>query len=173
MMKNTSKLVLAALFAALTCVATMVIRIPIPGTGGYIHPGDAMVILSGVFMGPVYGAFAAGIGSAMSDLIGGYFIYVPITFVIKAAVGYFAGYAFLIVQQRGKRPILGVVLGGVIDAVIVVLGYFVCEIPMYGFAAAAASMLPNLVQGISGLAIALLLYPGLAAIPDIRRSTQQ
>ena len=65
---------MTALFAALACVATMSIRIPTPGTGGYIHPGDAIVILSGVVLGPSYGLLAAGIGSAMSDLLGGYFI---------------------------------------------------------------------------------------------------
>lgn len=70
---------MTALFAALACVATMSIRIPTPGTGGYIHPGDAIVILSGVVLGPGYGFLAAGIGSALSDLIGGYFVYVPIT----------------------------------------------------------------------------------------------
>ena len=37
------KLVMAALFAALACVATMSIKIPTPGTSGYIHPGDAIV----------------------------------------------------------------------------------------------------------------------------------
>ena len=50
---STKKLVLSALFAALACVATMSIRIPTPGTGGYIHPGDAIVILCGVFLDPV------------------------------------------------------------------------------------------------------------------------
>lgn len=39
MNNNLKKLILAALFAALSCVATMSIRIPTPGTGGYIHPG--------------------------------------------------------------------------------------------------------------------------------------
>ena len=86
MNNNLKKLILAALFAALSCVATMSIRIPTPGTGGYIHPGDAIVILSGVILGPVWGFLAGGIGSALSDLIGGYFIYVPITFVIKGLV---------------------------------------------------------------------------------------
>ena len=51
-MKNDlKKYVMTALFAALTCAATMAIRIPTPGTGGYIHPGDALVILSGVILG--------------------------------------------------------------------------------------------------------------------------
>ena len=40
--KNIRKLVLAALLAALTAVATMIIRIPTP-TQGYIHLGDGMV----------------------------------------------------------------------------------------------------------------------------------
>lgn len=86
MNNNLKKLILAALFAALSCVATMSIRIPTPGTSGYIHPGDAIVILSGVILGPVWGFLAGGIGFALSDLIGGYFIYVPITFVIKGLV---------------------------------------------------------------------------------------
>ena len=46
MNSNLKKIVMTALFAALACVATMSIRIPTPGTGGYIHPGDAIVILS-------------------------------------------------------------------------------------------------------------------------------
>ena len=47
MNSNLKKIVMTALFAALSCVATMSIHIPTPGTGGYIHPGDAVVILSG------------------------------------------------------------------------------------------------------------------------------
>lgn len=41
------------------------------------------MILCGVFLDPVSAFLAAGIGSCMADLLGGYFIYVPITFVIK------------------------------------------------------------------------------------------
>ena len=58
MNSNLKKIVMTALFAALACVATMSIRIPTPGTGGYIHPGDAIVILSGVVLGPSYGLLA-------------------------------------------------------------------------------------------------------------------
>lgn len=69
------KLVMAALFAALACVATMSIKIPTPGTSGYIHPGDAIVILAGVFSDLHGDSLAGGIGSAMADLLGGYFVY--------------------------------------------------------------------------------------------------
>ena len=53
-MKNLKKYVLSALFAALCCIATMLIQCPSP-TGGYIHLGDGFVILSGIILGPIYG----------------------------------------------------------------------------------------------------------------------
>ena len=99
---NLKRLVLAALFVALACVATMSIRIPTPGTNGYIHPGDAIVILSGVILGPVWGFLAGGIGSALSDLIGGYFMYVPVTFVIKGLIALIAG---LIISLKKQMPV--------------------------------------------------------------------
>ena len=119
MNNNLKKLILAALFAALSCVATMSIRIPTPGTGGYIHPGDAIVILSGVILGPVWGFLAGGIGSALSDLIGGYFIYVPITFVIKGLVALAAGLLYQKIGKNQKSRYIAVILGGVADIILV------------------------------------------------------
>lgn len=165
---NIKKLVMTALFAALACVATMSIRIPTPGTSGYVHPGDAIVILSGVILGPVYGLLAGGIGSAMADLIGGYFVYVPITFVIKGLVALFSA----LVYQRmttAKSRYAAVVIGGVIDIILVAGGYFICEYFIYG-AGAAASIPANIIQGIGGLIISFILYPVLIAIPDVKRT---
>lgn len=165
---NTSlkKIVMAALFAALACAATMSIRIPTPGTGGYIHPGDAIVILSGVVLGPVWGLLAGGIGSALADLLGGYFIYVPITFVIKGLVALTAGLIYEKIGKTKKSRYTAVVLGGIVDIIFVAGGYFLCEAMMYGMAA-AASIPANIIQGISGLIISIVLYPVLIAIPDI------
>ena len=59
--KKTLKLVIAALLAAMTCVATMVIKIPLTATGGYINLGDCIVVLSGILLGPLYGGLAAGL----------------------------------------------------------------------------------------------------------------
>lgn len=63
---------LSALFAALCCVATMIIRIPTIGTNGYVNIGDAIVLLSAWIIGGPYGALAAGIGSGLADLLAGY-----------------------------------------------------------------------------------------------------
>lgn len=170
---NLKKIVMTALFAALACVATMSIRIPTPGTGGYIHPGDAVVILSGVILGPVWGLLAAGIGSAMADLLGGYFIYVPITFAIKGVVAFAAGILYQRFGRTSKSRYAAVIFGGIADIIFVAGGYFLCEIPLYGASSAAASIPANLIQGVSGLVIAFVLYPILLAVPDIREMTQK
>lgn len=156
---STKKLVLAAVFAALCCVATMSIRIPTPGTGGYIHPGDAVVVLCGIFLDPVTALLAAGIGSAMADLLGGYFIYVPITFAIKGLVAFFGSLLYRKFTAGGHSPYVAVAGCGLIDVVLVAGGYCFCESFIYGLAAALASVPSNLVQGASGLLIACLLYP--------------
>ena len=54
-MTKVSKLTMSAVFAALTCTATMLIKIPVPATQGYIHFGDAFVFLAGIFPGGFYG----------------------------------------------------------------------------------------------------------------------
>lgn len=169
MNSNLKKIIMAALFAALACVATMSIRIPTPGTGGYIHPGDAIVILAGVILGPGWGLLAAGIGSAMADLLGGYFIYVPITFVIKGVVAFVAGTIYHKIGKTEKSRYTAVILGGVGDIILVAGGYFLCEVFLYGAGAAAASVPANIIQGVSGLIIGFVLYPVLLAVPDIRR----
>ena len=165
---NVKKLVMTALFAALACVATMSIRIPTPGTNGYIHPGDAVVILSGIILGPIYGFLAGGIGSAMADLLGGYFIYVPITLIIKGLIALISGIIYQRFGKTKKSRYICVVLGGITDIVLVAGGYFICEFFMYG-AGAAASIPANLIQGAGGLIISLVLYPILIAVPDIKQ----
>lgn len=70
-------LVLAALFAALTYVATNIIHVPIPATDGFINLGDCVVLLGAFLLGPVYGAAAGGIGSALADILSGYAVFAP------------------------------------------------------------------------------------------------
>lgn len=163
---------MTALFAALACVATMSIRIPTPGTGGYIHPGDAIVILAGIILGPVYGMLAGGIGSVLSDLIGGYFVYVPITLVIKGLVALVSGLIYQKMCRSGKKRYIAVILGGITDIVFVAGGYFICEFFLYG-SGAAASIPANIIQGVGGLIISAVLYPVLIAIPDVRQAAYE
>ena len=102
--QNIKKLVTAALLAAMTCVATMIIKIPTP-TFGYIHPGDGFVLLCGVVLGPLPGALAAGIGSMFSDIFSGYVTWAPATFIIKALTGGIAGLLFHRFKKIGRAHV--------------------------------------------------------------------
>ena len=127
----------------------------------YIHPGDAVVILSGIFLDPVTAFLVAGIGSCMADLLGGYFIYVPITFAVKGLVAAVTSVVYCHVVSKGKSRKLAVLYGGIADILLVAGGYFLFESVLYGPAAALLSLSANGIQGISGLVIAGALYPGL------------
>ncbi|MBR5406696.1 MAG: ECF transporter S component [Lachnospiraceae bacterium] len=156
---RTRVMVRTAMFAALTCVATFIIKIPTPGTGGYIHPGDALVILSGIVLGPVYGAAAAGIGSALADLFGGYFFYAPITLLIKGIIALVSGLIFHgAVFGKIQADRVRCILCGLFATVFVALGYFIFEYFIYG-TSAVASIPANLIQGFSGLIISTLMLP--------------
>ena len=91
---KTKKLVIAALLAALT-VAGSAIRIKVPadvvGTSAF-HLGNIMCALSGILLGPWWGGVAAGLGSAIYDMLDP--IYISecwITFITKGAYGLTAG----------------------------------------------------------------------------------
>ena len=173
-MKNVSlrKIVFAALMAALTTVATMIIRIPTP-TQGYIHLGDGMVLLCGVLLGPGMGALAAGIGSMLSDLFAGYMSYVPGTFVIKALNALVGGWLYCrLTSGSTKRPTpVRVALAGIPAEAVMVIGYFLyemgMEIAMGSNAAAAATAVVvgvpmNIVQGVAGVIVCAVLLPVLS-----------
>ena len=159
---KVSRLSLGALFASLVFIGTFILKIPTPGTTGYIHPGDALVILSGVFLGPNYGFLAAAVGSALADVLGGYFLYAPITFAVKGCIALLSAIAFKKLSARHSLR-SALIAGGFIDIFFTVVGYGIPEAFIYGPAGALASALPNFVQGLSGMVLAMVLYPILRA----------
>ena len=147
---NVKKLALGGMLSAVILVMTIGMHLPVPATGGYVHLGDGFIFLTAAVLGP-YAALAAGIGSALADLLGGYFIYIPATFIIKAAMGLIAG-KFAAQSSSIKR----IIVFAIAEAVMVV-GYFAFEWLLYGGAAALGAVLPNLVQGTFGVILGLIL----------------
>lgn len=154
--KNTTqRIVMAALFAALACVATMIIKIPSP-LKGYINLGDCIVLIAGWMLSPVYGFLAAGLGSALADLFSGYVVYAPATFIIKGVMALIAFYGFKLLHKRlGDLP--SRIISGTVAEIIMILGYFVFEGFMYGFGPSVVNIPANGVQGIAGLVLGIVL----------------
>ena len=157
---NLKKMVLTALFTALTCVATTLIKIEMPATQGYLNIGDCFVLLGAWVLGPIYGAFAGGVGSALADGLGGYMHYVPGTLIIKALMAVIA--ALLLRVLSKKNTYLGQLIGGIAAELWMVLGYFIYACLILGKGTAAALSIPgNLLQGAVGLVAAIALVVAL------------
>ena len=145
------------MFAALVFVATMIIKIPTL-TGGYMNIGDGMVLLSGFILGPVWGVLAAGIGSMLADLIG-FPIYAIATFLIKALMAFVAFVLAKILKPIfTKRRFVAYIVAGLAAELVMVAGYFIFEAVFMSFGlGAAVSVLPNIVQGVVGIAVGTVL----------------
>ena len=107
---------------------------------------------------------AAAVGSMLSDLIGGYMVYVLPTFLIKGLVALVAWKLC-----RKDQPLLAL-LSFLLAEAVMVLGYFLLEWALYGVASAAAAIGPNVVQGIAGVLIGmlcLLITPRLERVAKV------
>ena len=155
MKTKTQKIVMAALLAALACIATMIIKIPSP-LKGYINLGDCIVLLAGWMLLPKYGFLAAGLGSALADLFSGYVIYAPATFVIKGVMAVIAFFGFKLLHSKiGNLP--SRIISGIFAEIFMVLGYFVFEGFLYGFIPSVVNIPANSVQGVAGIIIGTAL----------------
>ena len=142
---------------ALTCLATLLIRIPLPSRG-YFNVGDVAVVFGGMVLGcmrpgqGVWWALAAcGTGSALADILGGFAVFAPLTFAAKGIEGAFAA-AAASRSKAGRILLLG--LGGLGMVGV----YFIGEtlMPNIGLQGAVAEIPSNLIQAIGGAAGGLL-----------------
>lgn len=173
---RTLYLVLCAMFVALTFVVTWLVNIPaafILGAGGNINLGDTVIFVAAAVLGPVGGAAAGALGSAIADLASGYAVYAPFTLIVKGCEGLLCGFvcrhAF-----NSMRPILRRVIAMALGAIVMIAGYFLAEIVLQAiignetFAALVLmglrTTVPNLVQGVTSMIIALIVLP---RVPDI------
>lgn len=155
---RTKEWLYLAIGTALVTVSTMMIQVPTP-TQGYIHVGDGVILLLVALFGTRFGAIAAGAGSALADLLSGYFIWGPFSLVIKAVMALVAG---RIMGADGERqvPVFSArsIAGALSAAVVMIAGYFIAKWLMVGDAAVAATGIPsNCVQGFGGVAIYLVV----------------
>lgn len=156
-MKNlsTKKLILTALFMALTTLSTMSIRIPLPL--GYVNLGDAFVLLSVFVLGPLYGTISAGFGSGLADLF--VFIeYAPGTLIIKSLMAILAFIVYKLTSRIIKYSIVSEICAGIVATIVMAFGYFLYEILIFsheGVGVAIVNVPWNLLQGAVGTIVAV------------------
>ncbi|PRR83040.1 ECF transporter S component [Clostridium vincentii] len=165
---STKDLVIMALMIALVYLAGSIIKVP--SVGGFVHIGDSMVFLSVVVLGKKRGAVASAFGMLLVDILGGYVIWAPFTFVIKGIMAYIVG---AIIEKIGgenafenfkKEYIIAFIAGGIF----MIIGYFIAGTILaglltekigliQGLAYAAKDIVGNIIQVVTGIVIAVPL----------------
>ncbi|WP_284035794.1 ECF transporter S component [Neobacillus sp. 114] len=128
---KTKAIVISALFIALTFVATMFInlRLPIMGNGGLIHLGNVPLFIAALVYGKRTGAIAGAFGMGLFDIVSGWALWSPFTFVIVGTMGFVVG---LIAEKVPGKRVLVYSLAVVAALVIKVVGYYFTEVILYG-----------------------------------------
>jgi uncharacterized membrane protein len=174
---KTYKIALAAVMAALTCVVTVAIMIPLPLTRGYIHPGDSIIFLSVLLLGRKMGAVSGALGSAAADLIV-YPLYAPFTLAAKFLMAFVFGSidsgagGHKLGTHMGMnvlRRILAITVSGLLMvAVYYFAGAVLLGLNTAAFTASAYDIPFNIAQFVFGGAVASALYVPLRKTPIAR-----
>ncbi|WP_110928187.1 ECF transporter S component [Bacillus massiliglaciei] len=163
---KTFDLILTAMLIALVFVATIFlnIKLPITANGGLVHLGTAMLLIASILFGPKKGAIAGAVGMALFDLISGWTLWAPFTFITRGLQGYIVGKIAWSNGRNGSSFTFNL-LAAIISVPIMLAGYYVCETVIYGsWIIPAASIPGNLVQNAVGIIVAMPVCMALKKI---------
>lgn len=182
MMNNKSKklnirqITVNGLFIALVYIATRFINIPGPTPGGLFHLGNVMFFTIAIVFGKKAGAISGGIGMALFDITSPYAVWAPFTFIIRFTMGYIIGGMAskeIVVKEKDSKfkkrfkkvqPIINNFIGIVLATVIMLVGYYITEVILYGnIYAPLQSVYGNLMQCVIGTVLGLPLASSLKA----------
>ena len=150
--KRKSSLRLIAVCGIMAAFVFLGTQIRIPTSIGYMNLGDAVILTASYVIGPA-AFFPAAVGSALSDLIAGYPLYIAPTFIIKGLMGLVAG--FIMKHPQHNPKLFMRIAAGIVAELIMVSGYFAFEFFVYGSAPATASIPFNLIQAGAAMVIAV------------------
>ena len=111
---------IVAAFATLAFVGTIVIRVPIPATGGYFNLGDTFVMIAALLYGPGVGALVGLMGPAAADAVG-FPQFILATGIIKCIEGYLIG----LIGKGDAASSVKQVAALLVGIVVLVGGYFI------------------------------------------------
>jgi uncharacterized membrane protein len=167
--KTPLQLALAAVFAALVCVATLAIVISIPATSGYFNLGETVIYIAALLFGPLVGAVAGG-GAAIADMLVAAQFALG-TLVIKGLEGVIVGFLNKKLQKITRSLTLSAAVSIIIGGLEMIAGYFIYEqlVLSYPFAVALVEVPLNIVQMLVGLVVAIpVMHVILRVFPQLK-----
>lgn len=151
---TTRDITLVGVMAALVFAGTYFFKIPSPLTMGYTHLGDCMIFLTVYLFGWKKGALAGAIGATLSDVLGGFVVWIVPTFFIKFIMAMVAGILYEKLVSKGKYFfLLTYTLGGILQ----ILLYTMVKIVYFGLPTALGGIPGLTVQTVCGIIISAVM----------------
>lgn len=159
------KIIFAGVLAAMVYIVTL-FRFPL--LGSKVHFANAVCLLSGMLLGPVWGGAAAGLGSALYDAFGGGYdaLNVLITFVSKFAMAWVCGMLLRRDGGQSSSKTLRLVMAGVAGEAAYIALYLLKSLLMYGWAGMVSRIPATLINAAAAVIAAPVFYHAL--VPALR-----
>ena len=148
--------IFAALLLAITVVFGRIFIIPIPWTHGNVNLCDAGIFIAAMLLGPAYGGVVGGFGGLLLDLISGFTQYAPFSLVAHGLEGFITGWIYRKTDSKSAHW-----LALIVGIVIMVVAYFIADTIMYKLTAGLLGIGTNILQGIVGAVVAMLVVPSI------------
>lgn len=164
---KTYKLIITSMLIALVFVATMLlnIKLPISANGGLIHLGAAMLFIASILFGPKKGAIAGAFGMGLFDLVAGWTLWAPITFLTRGLQGYLIGKIAWSKGRNGNNLAFNL-LAIIVSTPPMLAGYYIGEAIIFkSWIIPLASIPGDLVQTIIGILVAIPACIALKKLP--------
>lgn len=169
---SAKRIAFLSVFTALILVVTMFVQVPNP-LMGYTNLGDAFIFLGAMCFGPAFAAVSGSIGSALADVLLGYALYAPFTFIVKGLEGFLAGILLRALLKTKCNRHAAVLLSCFIAACEMAAGYFLADSALYGgFASGLAGLANNAIQGAAGIVVAYIFTFVLSRVKDFDKFAQ-
>lgn len=163
---GTKSLVLSGLLIALVFIATYFIRftLPVSVNGGLVHLGNVMLFAAAIVFGKKQGAIAGAFGMGLFDLVSGWTVWAPFTFVVRGGMGYIIG-SIANSHGRNGQSLLWNIYAILAGSIWMLVGYYFTEVILYGNWITPFTSIPgNLLQLLFGTMLGLPLASTLKRI---------
>lgn len=182
---TTKKIAIVALMIGLVYVGSLIsFYIPVGiGTPTRLHLGNGFCLLSGMILGPIWGGFAAGVGSVFLDLTNpAYIAGAPITFIFKFLMGAVCGAIAMDKSGHGinkRKNLIGGILGQLTYIVLYIGKTFLSLNLLFGvpkegaWGVLATKLGSSVINAVFAVIISMVLMYVINSRPEVRRQVDQ
>lgn len=159
---KVNEIVYIGVLSGLVLIGTFInIMLPFASQGGLVHLGTPIAVIATIIYGRKIGTASGAIGMTIFDILGGWFIWAPATFVARLGLGYLLGSVAFSNNKNGDSfvyNLIGLILGGLW----MILIYYLFEAILYNNWVAALGSIPGnatqlVLAAVIGIPIGMIL----------------